>query len=155
MMFLVHNQHIQYHIWKLRSLQSISNKSPSSYYHQLGERRLELINSINFLSQQIVDNISRFKIISILKKYFTSHLLVTIRRNNTHGGHHTAGLQHHLGSSGLYGSGQESESLLVIKEVAETNLVVHDRLQTLDTLQLHLVPLGVTKIRKYLNLRSL
>ena len=71
---------------------------------------------------------------------------MTVRRHNAHGCHHAAGLQHHLGPRRLDGPGQQRQSLLVIKQVAESNLVVHDRLQTLDALQLDFIPLGVTEI---------
>jgi hypothetical protein len=39
----------------------------------------------------------------------------------------------------------QCQGLLVIKQVLETNLVVHDGLKALDTLQLNPIPLGVTK----------
>ena len=38
----------------------------------------------------------------------------------------------------------------MIKQVLQTNLVVHDCLETLDTLQLHSVPLGITETRRFL-----
>ena len=40
----------------------------------------------------------------------------------------------------------------MIKQVLQANLVVHDGLQALDTLQLHSVPLGVTETRIFLEL---
>ena len=41
--------------------------------------------------------------------------------------------------------GDEREGLLVVEDGAEADLVVHDGLQALDTLQLHPLPLPVGK----------
>ena len=44
--------------------------------------------------------------------------------------------------------GQQSEGLLVIKQISQANFVVHDRLQTFYTFQLNSIPLGVTEMIK-------
>ena len=70
---------------------------------------------------------------------------MTIRRHQAHRGHQLDSLKHDQGHSRGDGPRQEGECLLVIKEIPQPDLVVHDCLQTLDTLQLDTVPLGVTE----------
>ena len=72
---------------------------------------------------------------------------MAVRRDETDGGHQLDSLEHDEGHGGGDGAGQQRQRLLVVKQVLETNLVVHDRLQTLDALQLHPVPLGVTRTK--------
>ena len=50
--------------------------------------------------------------------------------------------------------GQQSEGLLVIKQISQPNLIVHDCLQTLYTFQLDSVPLGVTENYHLIELES-
>ena len=83
----------------------------------------------------------------ILKKKKYTHLVMAVRRDETDGGHQLDGLEHDEGHGGGDGAGQQRQRLLVVKQVLETNLVVHDRFQTLDALQLHPVPLGVTRTK--------
>ena len=70
-----------------------------------------------------------------------TNLVVTIRGNQAHGGHQLDGLQHDQGHCGGDGPGQQRQSLLVVKQVPEPDLVVHNRLQTLDAFQLDPIPL--------------
>ena len=86
---------------------------------------------------------------------------MAVRGHQAHGGHQLDGLQHDQRNSRCDGPetwqwgpantmshqlpGQQSEGLLVIKQISQPNLIVHDCLQTLYTFQLNSVPLGVTK----------
>ena len=45
---------------------------------------------------------------------------------------------------------QECECLLVLEEIFQADLVVHDGLQALDALKLHSVPLRVTETGMFL-----
>ena len=74
-----------------------------------------------------------------------SHLVVAVRGDEAHGGHQLDCLEHDEGDGGGDGPGQQGQRLLVVEQVPQPDLVVHDRLQTLDALQLHAVPLGVAK----------
>ena len=74
-----------------------------------------------------------------------SYLLMSVWRNQADGSHQLDGLQHDEGHRGGDGPGQEGQRLLVVEQVPQPDLVVHDRLQTLDTLQLYFVPFGITK----------
>ena len=78
---------------------------------------------------------------------FQFYLVVTIRGDEADGGHQLDGLQHDQGHGGGDGPGQEGQSLLVVKQVPEPDLVVHDRLQTLDAFQLDPIPLRITATR--------
>ena len=70
-----------------------------------------------------------------------TNLVVAIRGDEAHGGHQLDGLQHDQGHGGGDGPGQQGQGLLVVKQVPEPHLVVHNRLETLDAFQLDPIPL--------------
>ena len=70
---------------------------------------------------------------------------MTVRGDEAHSGHQLDCLNHDEGDGGGDGPGQQGQRLLVVEQVPQPNLVVHDRLQTLDALQLHSVPLRVAE----------
>ena len=74
-----------------------------------------------------------------------SHLVVAVHGDEAHGGHQLDCLKHDEGDGGGDGPGQQGQRLLVVEQVPQPNLVVHGRLQTLDALQLHSVPLRVAE----------
>ena len=70
-----------------------------------------------------------------------------VRREYADGGHELDGLQHDVRQRRRERPGDQRHRLLVLEDVFQPNLVVHDGLQAPDALVLDLLPFAVAGIR--------
>ena len=71
---------------------------------------------------------------------------MSIRGYQADSSHELDSLEHDQGDRGGDGPSQECQGLLVVEEVSEPHLIVHNRLQTFYAFQLDSIPFRITKI---------
>ena len=75
-----------------------------------------------------------------------SHHVVAVRGDEAHGGHQIDSLEHDEGDGGGDGPGQQGQRLLVVEQVPQPDLVVHDHLMHSSCTRSHFESLKTFRI---------